>query len=388
MSNSKNQSNDYTIDIEQILGHPLNFVMANTQCADYDSYLFAAPGELIYQIYDTYGQKLLEQNVRTFLQFKTKTNQGLRTTLTNRPEMFFAYNNGLTATATGIKFTEDKKIKSITGLQIVNGGQTTSAIYAVKRNDKCSLEKVYVQVKLSVIKKKAEDEELYNDEDDSSINDFVSKISEYANTQNHVKKSDFFSNSSFHKNFKQHSERIYAPAKNSYYKTKWFYERARGQYLQSIAILKSKSEQNNSFIQTDVIDIQILSCSVKDNPEVGFLERKYKENTADKILLIKMKVKNKLNASVPFGDIPIETSLIKDSQIDHAYKYLYNNNLEYIDTFFKESELMSKSEAIIYYCVNLEKQYDEIKIDFFNMKPNDIFGGYLKSNKVDSISLR
>ena len=152
--------------------------------------------------------------------------------------------------------------------------------------------------------------------------------------------------------------------------------------------LESKSEQNNKFIQTDVIDIQILSCSVKDNPEVGFLERKYKENTADKILLIKMKVKNKLNASVPFGDIPIETSLIKDSQIDHAYKYLYNNNLEYIDTFFKESELMSKSEAIIYYCVNLEKQYDEIKIDFFNMKPNDIFGGYLKSNKVDSISLR
>lgn len=229
---SQNQGNDYVIDIEKILGHPLNFLMADTRSNIYDSYLLVAPGELIYQIYDTYGQKLLEQNVRTFLQFKGKVNKGLRYTLKENPEMFFAYNNGLTATATDIEFTNDKKIKSITGLQIVNGGQTTSAIYAVKRNDKASLDNVYVQIKLSVIKKEEETDK------------FVSKISEYANTQNKVNKSDFFANSPFHKDFKQHSERIYAPAKNSLYKTRWFYERARGQYLQSIALLKSKSEQN------------------------------------------------------------------------------------------------------------------------------------------------
>ena len=229
---SQNQVNDYEIDVEKILGHPLNFLMADSRSDIYDSYLLVAPGELIYKIYDTYGQKLLEQNVRTFLQFKGKVNKGLRITLREKPEMFFAYNNGLTATATDIKFTGDKKIKSITGLQIVNGGQTTSAIYAVKRNDKASLENVYVQIKLSVIKKSEETDK------------FVSKISEYANTQNKVNKSDFFANSPFHKDFKQHSEKIYAPAKDRYYKTRWFYERARGQYLQSIALFKTKAEQN------------------------------------------------------------------------------------------------------------------------------------------------
>lgn len=249
---SQNQGNDYVIDVEKILGHPLNFLMADSRSDIYDSYLLVAPGELIYQIYDTYGQKLLEQNVRTFLQFKGKVNKGLRITLREKPEMFFAYNNGLTATATDIEFTADKKIKSITGLQIVNGGQTTSAIYAVKRNDKASLENVYVQIKLSVIKKAEETDR------------FVSKISEYANTQNKVNKSDFFANSPFHKDFKQHSEKIYAPAKDSYYKTRWFYERARGQYLQSIALFKTKAEQNkfkNENPKSQVIEKPMLAKS-------------------------------------------------------------------------------------------------------------------------------
>lgn len=184
-------------------------------------------------MYDKFGQKLLEQNVRTFLQFKGKVNKGLKFTIQKKPKMFFAYNNGLTVTAKNIIFTEDKKIRSISGLQIVNGGQTTSAIYAAHRNDAAMLDNVYVQVKLSVLKNEEMQEE------------FVSKISEYANTQNKVSKSDFFSNSKFHKDFKDHSERIYAPAKDgSQYKTKWFYERSRGQYLQSIALLRTKPEQN------------------------------------------------------------------------------------------------------------------------------------------------
>jgi len=230
---SQSSDKDYNIDVEKILGRPIECLKAGIQSEDYDSYLLVAPGKLIYDMYDEFGQKLLEQNVRTFLQFKGKVNKGLRITIQKQPKMFFAYNNGLTATAKNIEFTHDKKIKSINGFQIVNGGQTTSAIYATHRNEKASLDDVYVQIKLSVLK---------NEEMKDA---FISKISEYANTQNKVSKSDFFSNSPFHKDFKEHSEKIYAPAKSgALYKTKWFYERARGQYLQSIALLRLKSEQN------------------------------------------------------------------------------------------------------------------------------------------------
>lgn len=68
--------------------------------------------------------------------------------------------------------------------------------------------------------------------------DFVSKVSEYANTQNKINKSDFFSNSPFHKEFKNLSKRIFAPtADGSQFRTHWFYERVRGEYLNEQAYL-------------------------------------------------------------------------------------------------------------------------------------------------------
>ncbi|SMN17513.1 FIG01232333: hypothetical protein [uncultured Candidatus Thioglobus sp.] len=179
------------------------------------------------RIYDEFGQKLFEQNVRTFLQFRGSVNKGLRNTIEGAPTMFFAYNNGITATATSVE-TEDGRIKKIHNLQIVNGGQTTSAIYAAVKNFKQDVSRVSVQMKLSVVK------------DSEKQDDFVSKVSEYANTQNKINKSDFFSNSPFHKEFKNHSTRVYAPtADGSQLRTHWFYERVRGEYLNKQAYLTS-----------------------------------------------------------------------------------------------------------------------------------------------------
>lgn len=227
---------EYNIDIEEMYGKKLPCLQVETQSKDYDSYLIVIPGKLLFDIYDLYGQKLLEENVRTFLQFKGKVNQGLRNTIREHPEMFFAYNNGLTTTANNIEIEKTPDgiplIKSISGLQIVNGGQTTSAIYAASKNHKLDISKIYVQMKLSVIKNK------------DKHDDFVRRISEYANTQNKVSKSDFFSNSSFHKDFKEHSERIYAPVKNGMMrKTRWFYERTRGQYLNEQAYLTDSQKK-------------------------------------------------------------------------------------------------------------------------------------------------
>lgn len=199
---------------------------------EYQSYLSVLNGDQIVDIYEQFGQKLFEQNVRTFLQFRGNVNKGIRNTIEYKPEMFFAYNNGITATATEVDFNDEGKIKKLKNFQIVNGGQTTSAIYASNKNSKLDVNDIAVQMKLSVVK------------DKEKHNDFVSRVSEYANTQNKVNKSDFFSNSPFHKEIKTYSKRIWAPAvSGSQKRTHWFYERVRGEYLNEQAYLTNAEKK-------------------------------------------------------------------------------------------------------------------------------------------------
>jgi hypothetical protein len=183
---------------------------------------------MLVSIYEDFGQKLFEQNVRTFLQFRGGVNRGLRNTIETAPEMFFAYNNGITATASAVQFGDNGNINLIKNFQIVNGGQTTSAIYAANKVSKIDVSNVSVQMKLSVVKES-------NNQDE-----FVSKVAEYANTQNKINNSDFFSNSPFHKDMKDYSTRIFAPAaEGSQRRTHWYYERVRGEYLNNQAYLSA-----------------------------------------------------------------------------------------------------------------------------------------------------
>lgn len=68
--------------------------------------------------------------------------------------MFFAYNNGITATAQDVEtvLTEGGlEIRRLTDLQIVNGGQTTASLFHTQRKHKADLANIFVQMKLSVI---------------------------------------------------------------------------------------------------------------------------------------------------------------------------------------------------------------------------------------------
>lgn len=95
----------------------------------------------------------MEQNVRSFLQFTGKINKGIRKTINDEPHMFLAFNNGIAATADNIELDETHRyIRHIRNLQIVNGGQTTASIFNTAKKDKADISKIYVQVKLSVIK--------------------------------------------------------------------------------------------------------------------------------------------------------------------------------------------------------------------------------------------
>lgn len=222
--NAQNADSAFSVDIN------LPALIVPTGTEKYISYLSYLSGEQIFDIYEEFGKRLLEQNVRTFLQFRGGVNKGIRNTINGAPEMFFAYNNGITATASAVDLNDKNEIIKIHNLQIVNGGQTTSSIYAAKKTHKADISNVSVQIKLSVI----------NDLDKHS--DFVSRVAEYANTQNKVNKSDFFSNSPFHKEFKTYSKSTWVPT-NTQERHKWFYERVRGEYLNEQAY-ETKTEKD------------------------------------------------------------------------------------------------------------------------------------------------
>jgi len=140
--------------------------------------------------------------------------------------MFFAYNNGIAATASAVEIrrgTDGVFITSARDLQIVNGGQTTASLAAARRTEKAKLQATYVPMKLSVI-------------DPVASGEMIPQISRFANSQNSVSQADFFSNHEFHRQLEQLSRRLWAPAKaGAQHETRWFYERARGQYLNATA---------------------------------------------------------------------------------------------------------------------------------------------------------
>lgn len=217
------------IDFLKMFGKGLPCLPANAGGAELDSYLTVIPGDWLAEIYDLYGGRLLEQNVRTFLQASRGVNKGIRKTILEEPQMFFAYNNGISATAAKAEFDPDGDhvlVNRLENLQIVNGGQTTASIFNVMKRDKSeNLDKVSVQMKLSVVRS-------------DLVNEIVPKISLYANSQNKVSDADFFSNHPFHRRIENFSRNVWAPAaEGSQQMTHWFYERARGQYANAFAYM-------------------------------------------------------------------------------------------------------------------------------------------------------
>lgn len=234
LRSSRSHKEPLDLDFLEMFGKGVASLPAHLGSDSYRSYLVVMPGVILSNLYDRFGARLLEQNVRCFLQARGNVNKGIRATILNEPEMFFAYNNGITATAQEVETRQGEsglEIIKMRDLQIVNGGQTTASLFHTQRKDKATLDKIFVQMKLAVI-------------DNEKSDSVVPRISEYANTQNKVNAADFFSNSPFHVRMEEFSRRIWAPAREGAQReTKWFYERARGQYADAQSSL-TKSEQN------------------------------------------------------------------------------------------------------------------------------------------------
>ena len=225
---SGREREDIVINFVELTGEPVPCLLLDNSEGGYATLLSIFPGSLVAELYGRFGPRLLERNVRSFLQVKGGVNKGIRETIRSEPSMFLAYNNGLSCTASEVELSSTasgaKAIASVRDLQIVNGGQTTASIYHASIKDKADVSNIGVQVKLTILA------------DPSRMDDVVPLISKYANSQNKVQVADLMANDAFHRRVEELSRTIWAPAKDGTLRqTRWYYERARGQYRDDIA---------------------------------------------------------------------------------------------------------------------------------------------------------
>ncbi len=211
-----------TINFEEQFDFKIEAIKAADE-TNFESYLCVLPANILAELYKRFSSRLLEKNVRSFLQFKNVSNAGMRKTLIKEPEKFIAFNNGLTITASN-KETQTIKdkiyIKSLSDFQIVNGGQTTASIY-FSQKDGIDISKVKVMAKINVAKNISEED----------LNELISSISEFSNSQSKVTTVDLRSRNPQLNKIKALSESIITPSGR-----KWFFEKSKGEFNTKLRI--------------------------------------------------------------------------------------------------------------------------------------------------------
>lgn len=239
------------VNVEDFGEKGIQCIKAEIGDENYEAYLAVIPGKFLADIYEKFGARLLESNVRSFLNVKGAVNKGIRGTILNERNKFFTYNNGISTTARSIVTKQVPGmglcITRFDDLQIINGGQTTASLASARIKENAPLDHIYVQMKLTIVK----------NEDP----DFVRKISKFSNSQNKVTSADLNSNHPFYQRMEDFSRKIYAPVSTGKtYQELWFFERARGQYEQPMMkMTKGKREEyqrirpkDKKFTKTDL----------------------------------------------------------------------------------------------------------------------------------------
>lgn len=221
----------------ELTDQPVHCIISDPPNAGYRCLLTIVNGDLLVSLYRKFGPRLLERNVRSFLQLKGGINKGIRDTILKEPENFLAYNNGLSVTASGVHTRPIgdglAELVSVDDFQIVNGGQTTGSLFRAINKDRADPSAIRVQVKITEILPSGEADEL------------APSISRFSNAQNKINMADFSSNNPFHRKLEVLSRTIWAPPGigGGQRQTRWYYERARGQYNDDLAREKTPAKQ-------------------------------------------------------------------------------------------------------------------------------------------------
>lgn len=124
---------------------------------------------------------VLFDNVRGLVQ-RSRYNAAIAKTMREEPEKFFMYNNGLTIVAEDIKaqpVNGNRKVRiSLTGVQVLNGGQTLRTLHDFNAADKSNIIDYLSKSEILV--------RIFN----ASSSETANKIAEYTNSQNSISNVD------------------------------------------------------------------------------------------------------------------------------------------------------------------------------------------------------
>jgi hypothetical protein len=212
---------ELVVNFRDVCGGPLPCVWVSAEKAEYDYAMTVFPGEALRFLYEKYGPRILEANVRSFLSQNNAVNRGIRDTLRDQPTRFMAYNNGVVIVADEAHLERatdgSPGIGWLKGMQVVNGGQTMASIFFTrKKYPGVDLRAVRVPAKIIVLRRS----------DELTEDALIADISRYANSQSAVKGSDHYANKPFHVQMEKLAMTTYCPDGVG----RWYYERAAGSY--------------------------------------------------------------------------------------------------------------------------------------------------------------
>lgn len=150
----------------------------------YIAYFGMISAEEISAWWETYGRKLFDKNIRQVLG-ATEVNEEMKETLTNSPENFWYFNNGITIVCDRVEksmvggSSRESGSFKLYGAQVVNGAQTVSTIGKFSSIDKSNLESVLVGARVISL--------------ENAGNDFGSDVTRANNRQNRIENRDFVS---------------------------------------------------------------------------------------------------------------------------------------------------------------------------------------------------
>lgn len=170
------------------------------------SRVFTCKGKELAKIYNDYRERIFQQNVRYSLGLRSKSinRQILETAIDNTKGVeFWYFNNGITIVCKKINEASSGKVINLDNAQIINGAQTTYALYEAYKNGNL---KENVEVLIKAI--------------ETDSRDFIESVTLYTNSQNAIRLRDLCSNDEI-------QLKIQKILSDSY---QYFYERKRGEF--------------------------------------------------------------------------------------------------------------------------------------------------------------
>ena len=175
------------------------------------------------KLFNKHRLNLFRLNPRYYLSRKSKTNKEIEKTLNDSdPANFYLYNNGLTATGSGVKVSNKRNsaLLAVDDFQIVNGCQTTVTIFEVWRRGVGTKHFKDVRVPIRII-------------ETQNAKQMAERVATTTNSQNKMNPEDFRSGDPLHRRLQEEFRRL-TPS--------WYYEHKRGTWNTEIRTAQEKRQ--------------------------------------------------------------------------------------------------------------------------------------------------